>query len=187
MYVGPPPPPPREPRGFGSTGEHLTRCARGPEIYWSSLTKLLQFLPLGVLSPVGDILELNYSTNLFHQTVHALSARSCKTRQNITVLRGIHHSNKIGFSIAFFASFSAFFPHFCAFFCQFPRPHPPPPLEERHLRAINNHTVTTVLCLFRMKFLENANSQVGWILSLVGILNFRQAGSGAGCRKHFTP
>ena len=56
------------------------------------------------------------STKLFHQTVHALSAQLCKTRRNIGVSRGKHHSNKTAFSIAFFALFSAFFPHFSAFF-----------------------------------------------------------------------
>ena len=34
---------------------------------------------LGVLSLVRDTLEFNYSTKLFHQTVHASSARSCTT------------------------------------------------------------------------------------------------------------
>ena len=52
---------------------------------------------------------------LFHQTVHALSAQLCKTRRNIGVSRGKHHSHKTAFSIAFFAAFSAFFPHFSAF------------------------------------------------------------------------
>ena len=94
------------------------------------MTKQLQLLPLAVLSLVRDILELNYCTALFHQTVHALSAQLCKTRRNIGVSRGIHHSNKTAFSIAFFAAFSAFFPHFSAFFAN-PGdriPPPPPPL-----------------------------------------------------------
>ena len=79
------------------------------------------------LSLVRDILELNYCTKLFHQTVHALSAQLCNTRRNIGVSRGIHHSNKISFSIAFFAAFSPHFPAFFRIFCQSRRPHPRPP------------------------------------------------------------
>ena len=94
------------------------------------MPKQLQLLPRAVLSLVRDILELNYCTKLFHQTVHALSAQLCKTRQNIGVSRGKHHSNKTAFSIAFFAAFSAFFPHFSAFFAN-PGDHIfPPPLVE---------------------------------------------------------
>ena len=76
----------------------------------------MQLLPLAVLSLVRDFLELNYCTKLFHQIVHALSAQLCKTRRNIGVLRGKHHSHQTAFSIAFFAAFSAFCLHFPAFF-----------------------------------------------------------------------
>ena len=41
---------------------------------------------LGVLSLVRDTLELNYCTRLFHQTVHALSARSCETGRYTNVV-----------------------------------------------------------------------------------------------------
>ena len=103
------------------------------DIQRSGLTKQLQLLPLAVRSLVRDILELNDCTKLFHQTIHALSAQLCRTRRNIGVLRGKHHSNQTTFSIAFFAAFSAFvriFPHFL------PIPataFPPPPrsLEQR--------------------------------------------------------
>ena len=44
------------------------------------MTKKLQLVSLGVLSLVRDILELNYCTKLFHQTVADVSARLCKTR-----------------------------------------------------------------------------------------------------------
>ena len=120
--LGYPPPPPGA-RRFGSMGEHLMR--RGDS--GSRLTKQLQLLPLAVLSLVRDILELNYCTKLFHQTVHALSAQLCKTRRNLGVSRGKHHSNKTAFSIAFFNAFSAFFPHFSAFFANPGDRIPPPP------------------------------------------------------------
>ena len=40
---------------------------------------------LGVSSLVRDTLELNYCTKLFHQSVHALSDRWCKTRRYTNV------------------------------------------------------------------------------------------------------
>ena len=128
MYVGVSPPPPRGARRFGSMGEHLLR--RGDLAVWP--TKQLQLLPLVVLSLVRDILELNYCTKLFHQTVHALSARLCKTRRNIGVSRGKHHSNKTAFSIAFFAAFSAFFVYFSTFFANPGDRTSPSPWEHAH-------------------------------------------------------
>ena len=41
---------------------------------------------LGVLSLVRETHELNYCTRLFHQTVHALSATSCKTSRCTNVV-----------------------------------------------------------------------------------------------------
>ena len=41
---------------------------------------------LGVLSEIRDTLALNYCTKWFHETVHALSAKSCKTRHYTNVV-----------------------------------------------------------------------------------------------------
>ena len=71
-------------------GEHLTRCARRGDValwpYQTAAASAPGAPCLGVLSIVHDTLELNYCTKLFHQTVHALSARSCKTRHYTNVV-----------------------------------------------------------------------------------------------------
>ena len=41
---------------------------------------------LGGLSLFRDTLEFNYCTKLFHQTVHALSAKLCKMRRYTNVV-----------------------------------------------------------------------------------------------------
>ena len=98
----------------------------GTKISRSGLTKQLQLLPLAVLSLVRDILQLNYCTKLVHQTVHALSARSCKTRRNIEFSRGKHCSNKTAF-LSHFCRIFRIFHAFFRIFGQSRRPHPPPP------------------------------------------------------------
>ena len=122
MYVGGPPPP-WGARRFGSMGEHLTR--RGDLAGWPDQEAHLLFLVVSSL--VRDILELKYCTKLFHQTVHALSARLCETRRNLGVSRGKHHSNKTAFSIAFFAAFSLHFPCIFSAFLPIPATAFPPP------------------------------------------------------------
>ena len=110
-------------------------------------------MPLAVLSLVRDILELNYCTKLFHQTVHTLSAQLCKTRRNIVVSRGKHHSNKTAFSIAFFAAFSAFFPHFSAFFANPGDRISPPPSGEacqclpKWTRGLGTAIMSSAICI----------------------------------------
>ena len=67
-------------------GEHVTR--RGDlEVRLDQVAAASAPGPpcLGV-SLVHDTLELNYCTKLFHQTVHALSGRSCKTRPYTNVV-----------------------------------------------------------------------------------------------------
>ena len=139
MYVGVPPPPP------GSLAVWVNGGAPDAARVRRGLTKQLQLLPLGVLSLIRDILELNYCTKLFHQTVHALSARSCETRRNIGGSRGKHHSKKSAFSIAFFATFSAFFPHFPAFFANSATAFPPPPLPLTRVAAASGATLLFML------------------------------------------
>ena len=113
------PRPPRGTRRFGSMAEHLMR--RGDSAVWPDQAAAAS-------APSGfEPSPLNYCTKLFHRTVHALSAQLCKTRRNIGVSTGKHHSNKPAFSIAFFAAFSAFFPHFPAFFANPGDRIPPPP------------------------------------------------------------
>ena len=138
------PPPPPGARRFGSMGEHLMR--RGDSVV---LTKQLQLLPLAVLSLVRDILELNYCTKLFHRTVHVLSAQLCKTRRNIGVSRGKHHSNKTAFSIAFFGRIFRIFSAFSRIFCQSRRPHfpPPPPL---HSVSVGQHEMEQLFWTFKL-------------------------------------
>ena len=109
------------------TGPHksMYHCTAAPRTCIDTLVTATNERPI-LLHYYCTTTALNYCTKLFHQTVHALSAQLCKTRRNIGVLRGKHHSNKTAFSIAFFAAFSAFFrifPHFC----QSRRPHFPPP------------------------------------------------------------
>ena len=68
-------------------GGHLTR--RGDLAVWPNQVAAASApgAPcLGVLSLVCDTLELTYCTKLFYQTVHALSARSCKTRRYTNVV-----------------------------------------------------------------------------------------------------
>ena len=62
---------------------NAARARRGDLAVWpdqAAATSTLGAPCLGVLSLVRDTFELNYCTHLLHQTVHALSARSCKTR-----------------------------------------------------------------------------------------------------------
>ena len=106
----PPPPPGGSPAVWVNGGApDAVRARRGDLAVWPDQVAAAF---ASRLSLVRDILELNYCTKLFHQTVHALSAQLCNTRRNIGVSRGIHHSNKISFSIAFFAAFFRIFPHF---------------------------------------------------------------------------
>ena len=100
------------------------------------MTKQLQLLPRLVLSLVRDILELNYCTKLFHQTVHASSARLCKTRRNIGVLRGKHHSKQNRIFCRIFCRVFRIFQHFL------PIPattFPPPPCAMPHFTGPPQH------------------------------------------------
>ena len=70
-----------------SCGEHMTR--RGDLAVWldqAAAASALGAPCLGVLSLVRDTVGVNSCTKLFHQAVHALSARSCKTRRYTNVV-----------------------------------------------------------------------------------------------------
>ena len=142
--LGYPPPPPGSLAVWVNGGApDAARARRGDLAVWPDQAAAAS-APSG-LSLVRDILELNYCTKFFHQTVHALSARLCKTRRNIGVSRGKHHSNKTAFSIAFFCALFSAFSRIC---CQSRRTPPPPPTcktpASRMLGMRMDYSVVTV-------------------------------------------